>query len=151
MKAKAFTLTNQDGIKVSLKDFKDQWLILYFYPRDMTSGCTVEANDFSKAIPKFKKLNATIIGISPDEEKKHIKFIEKENLKITLLSDTEKKILTKYEVWKEKSMYGRKYMGVERSTFIINPKGNIAFEWRKVKVTNHVAEVLTKLKELSSP
>lgn len=148
MKAKAFSLNNQDGNKVSLKDFEGKWLVLYFYPKDMTSGCTIEAHDFTKALQKFKKVNAGVIGVSPDSEKTHCKFIEKEKLKLTLLSDESKKTLEKYGVWKEKSMYGRKYMGVERSTFLIDPDGNIAKEWRKVKVPGHVDEVLSTLKEL---
>lgn len=149
MKAKSFKLKNQKNEIVSLSDFKNKWLVLYFYPKDMTNGCTIEAIEFSKAKNKFAKLNCEILGISPDPIDKHQKFIKKEDLKLNLLVDEEKNILQKYGVWKEKSMYGKKYMGVERSTFLIDPKGNIVFEWRKVKVNGHVDEVYNKLKELN--
>jgi peroxiredoxin Q/BCP len=114
----------------------------------MTSGCTVEACDFRDASAQLKKLGAVVLGVSPDPVKKHVKFTEKEKLNFPLLADEDHKVCEAYEVWKEKSMYGVKYMGVERSTFLIDKDGKLAKEWRKVKVEGHVAEVLAALKEL---
>ena len=148
MKVKDFCLPDENGEKICLKDFEGKWIILYFYPRDSTSGCTKEAIDFSEHIDDFKKMNAVVIGISPDSQQSHKKFIEKYNLKIILLSDEEHKVLQKYGVWQLKKMYGREYYGVVRSTFLINPDGKIVHEWRKVKVKGHVEEVLQKLKEV---
>ncbi len=148
MKVKDFCLPDENGKKICLKDFEGKWIILYFYPRDSTSGCTKEAIDFSEHIDDFKKMNAVVIGISPDSQQSHKKFIEKYNLKIILLSDEEHKVLQKYGVWQLKKMYGREYYGVVRSTFLINPDGKIVHEWRKVKVKGHVEEVLQKLKEV---
>ena len=147
-KAPDFSLQDQNNKQTSLKDFKGKWLILYFYPKDDTPGCTVEAIDFTKGYDEFKKLNAVIVGMSPDDNKSHCKFIDKHKLKVTLLSDTEKKTLEAYGVWQEKSMYGRKYMGVARTTFLINPEGKIAALWEKVSVTGHMDEVRKKLEEL---
>ena len=146
-KAPAFTLPNQDGKKVSLKDFLGKKVVLYFYPKDNTPGCTKEACDFRDTFPKFEKSNAVILGVSPDPPESHKKFIEKHNLNFTLLSDTEKKVLEKYGVWKEKSMYGRKYMGVERTTVIIDENGRIEKIFPKVKVKGHAEEVLKALGE----
>ena len=148
-KAPAFTLKNQDDKTVKLTDFAGRWLALYFYPKDNTSGCTMESIDFTSSLAKFEKLNCDVVGISPDSVASHQKFIEKQSLKVELLADPDKKVLEKYCVWQEKSMYGRKYMGVVRSTYLIDPTGKIAFEWVKVKVNGHVDEVLAKLKELS--
>ena len=148
MKVKDFCLPDENGKKICLKDFEGKWIILYFYPRDSTSGCTKEAIDFSEHIDDFKKMNAVVIGISPDSQQSHKKFIEKYNLKIILLSDEGHKVLQKYGVWQLKKMYGREYYGVVRSTFLINPDGKIVHEWRKVKVKGHVEEVLQKLKEV---
>jgi len=148
MKGKDFCLPDENGKKICLKDFEGKWIILYFYPRDSTSGCTKEAIDFSEHIDDFKKMNAVVIGISPDSQQSHKKFIEKYNLKIILLSDEGHKVLQKYGVWQLKKMYGREYYGVVRSTFLINPDGKIVHEWRKVKVKGHVEEVLQKLKEV---
>lgn len=125
----------------SLSDFRGEKVILYFYPKDNTSGCTQEACDFRDNINRLTNV-ATVIGVSPDSIKSHIKFKEKQFLNFILLSDTEHKLAEKYGVWKEKSMYGRKYMGIERSTFILDENGNIQKEWRKVKVKGHVDEVL---------
>lgn len=125
----------------SLKEFKGQKVILYFYPKDNTSGCTQEACDFRDNINRLTKY-ATIIGVSPDSIKSHKTFKEKQSLNFILLSDAEHKLAEKFEVWKEKSMYGRKYMGIERSTFVINSEGQIEKEWRKVKVKGHVDEVI---------
>lgn len=146
--APTFTLTDQSGEKHSLKDFKGQWVILYFYPKDNTSGCTRQACQFRDALPKFKKAGAVILGVSPDDEKSHARFVDKFDLPFTLLADTEQKVCTKYGVWQEKSMYGRKYMGVVRTTFLIDPSGKVAHRWDKVKVPGHEQAVMDKLKEL---
>lgn len=146
-KAPAFTLPNEKGKKVSLKDFEGQKVVLYFYPKDMTSGCTKEACDFRDAHPDFKKIKAVVLGVSPDSIESHKKFAEKYELPFTLLSDENKKVLEKYGVWKEKSMYGKKYMGVERTTVIIDEKGKIQKIFPKVKVNGHVEEVLEELRK----
>jgi peroxiredoxin Q/BCP len=146
-KAPDFSLLNQDDEKVSLKDFIGQKVVLYFYPKDDTSGCTKEACSFSDDLPKFSKMDAVILGVSPDSVKSHKKFSEKYKLKFDLLADEEKKVVEKYGVWKEKSMYGRKYMGVERTTFIIDEKGKIKKIFNKVKVDGHNKEVLEALKD----
>lgn len=146
-KAPDFTLLDQDGKKVSLKDFKGKKIVLYFYPKDNTSGCTKEACNFRDDFPKFKKTDAVIIGISPDSVSSHKKFVEKYNLPFTLLADEEKNVVEKFGVWKEKSMYGKKYMGVERTTFIIDEAGKIKKIFNKVKVDGHNAEVMEALKD----
>ena len=146
-KAPDFTLLDQDGKKVSFKDFIGKKVVLYFYPKDNTSGCTKEACNFRDEFPKFKKSDAVIIGISPDSVNSHKKFAEKYNLPFTLLSDEDKKVLVKYEVWKEKSMYGRKYMGVERTTYVIDENGKIKKIFNKVKVDGHNKEVMEALKD----
>ncbi len=135
-----------EGIEkeISLNDFKGQRVILYFYPKDNTSGCTQEACDFRDNINRLTSY-ATVIGVSPDSIKNHKSFKEKQSLNFILLSDPEHKLAEKFEVWKEKSMYGRKYMGIERSTFIIDKNGKIEKEWRKVKVKGHVDEVIEYL------
>lgn len=145
-KAPDFSLKNQDDEKVSLKDLIGQKVVLYFYPKDDTSGCTKEACSFSDDLPKFSKIDAVILGVSPDSVSSHKKFSEKYKLKFDLLADEEKKVVEKYGVWKEKSMYGRKYMGVERTTFIIDEKGKIKKIFNKVKVDGHNKEVLEALK-----
>ena len=131
----------------SLNDFKGQKVILYFYPKDNTSGCTQEACDFRDNINRLTNY-ATVIGVSPDSIKSHKSFKEKQSLNFILLSDPEHKLAEEFEVWKEKSMYGRKYMGIERSTFIIDKNGKIEKEWRKVKVKGHVDEVIEYLKAI---
>ena len=128
----------------SLDDFKGKKLVLYFYPKDNTSGCTQEALDFQSNYKDLSK-KASIIGVSPDSIKSHIKFREKQGLSFILLSDVEHNLAQKFNVWVEKSMYGRKYMGIERSTFIIDENGEIEHSWRKVKVKGHVEEVLEYL------
>ncbi len=148
-KAPAITLPDSDGNKVSLKDFLGKNVVLYFYPKDMTSGCTTEACDFRDVTPEFEKLDAVILGVSPDPVKSHKKFSDKYELPFTLLADEDKKIVEKYGVWKEKSMYGRKYMGVERTTFVIDPKGKIVKIFPKVKVKGHVEAVKKVLEELN--
>ncbi len=147
-KAPVFSLPDQDGKKVSLSDLRGKNIVLYFYPKDNTSGCTKEACQFRDAFPRFKGANALIIGISPDSVESHKKFEKKYELPFTLLSDEKKLVLEKYEVWKEKSMYGRKYMGVERTTFIIDKEGKIRNIFNKVKVSDHEKQVLQALKEL---
>ncbi len=146
-KAPAFTLEDASGKKISLKDYSGKKVVLYFYPKDMTSGCTVEACDFRDALPDFKKLKTAVLGVSPDPVKSHEKFAEKYDLNFPLLSDTDKKVVEKYGVWKEKSMYGKKYMGVERTTFIIDEEGKIQKIFPKVKVKGHVEEVKKALKD----
>lgn len=129
--------------KVDLKALADASnVVLYFYPKDNTSGCTKQAEAFQENLAKFKKLNTVVVGVSPDSLDSHKKFRDKFELKFYLLSDPEKKLAEAFEVWKEKSMYGRKYMGIERSTFLIKKGGEIVNEWRKVKVPEHVNAVL---------
>ncbi|MCX7797343.1 MAG: thioredoxin-dependent thiol peroxidase [Melioribacter sp.] len=147
-KAPNFTLKDQDGKKVSLKDFLGQKIVLYFYPKDMTSGCTKEACDFRDNFPNFEKINVVVIGVSPDSVDSHKKFKEKYNLPFILLSDEKKEVIQKYGVWKEKSLYGKKYMGVERTTFIIDENGKILKKFPKVKVDGHVEEVLEVLEAI---
>jgi len=147
-KAPAVSLKDQDGKKVSLNDFKEKNIVLYFYPKDNTSACTLEACNFRDDFPDFRKLKAVILGISPDSIESHKKFADKFDLPFRLLSDEKKLVLEKYGVWKEKSMYGRKYMGVERSTFIIDKTGKVRKIFRKVKVADHNKEVVEALKEL---
>ncbi len=146
MKAPEFCLPDANEKTHCLKDFSGKWIVLYFYPKDNTSGCTKEAVGFTESRKQFEELNAVIIGISPDSPKSHAKFIDKHNLSILLLSDPEHKVLKEYGVWQKKKMYGREYMGVVRSTFIITPDGKIAAIWRKVKVKGHIDEVLEKFK-----
>lgn len=136
-----FSLPNQNGDLVKLSDFRGMKVVLFFYPKDMTSGCTVEACDFRDRLAEFNELNVVVLGVSPDDEKSHQKFIEKEGLTFDLLADTEKEACQAYSVWQEKSMYGKKYMGVNRSTFLIDENGVVQKEWRNVKVPGHVTEV----------
>jgi len=144
-KAPDFSLINDEGNKVSLKDFKGKKVILYFYPKDDTSGCTKEACSFRDNIKIINKKNAVVIGVSKDDTKSHQKFKKKYDLPFTLLSDENLDMLKKYDVWKEKSMYGKKYMGIERTTYIINEKGKIQDVFNKVKVDGHTEEVLEKI------
>jgi peroxiredoxin Q/BCP len=144
-KAPAFRLKNKDGKTVSLSDYKGKWVVLYFYPKDNTSGCTKEAIAFSELKKDFEKEDAVILGVSPDSEASHEKFVNKHNLTIELLSDPDKKMLEKYGVWQEKSMYGKKYMGVARTTYLINPAGKVEEVWEKVKVNGHADAVKEKL------
>lgn len=148
-KAPSFSLPGAGGKKVKLADFSDcKAIVLYFYPKDMTSGCNQEAIDFSKAYPKFKKMGVEVIGMSPDSPNQHDKFVEKFKIPFPLASDESKEVLNKYGVWVEKSMYGRKYMGVLRTTLILSPKGKVLASWIKVKVPGHVQEVLKTVSEL---
>lgn len=144
-KAPDFSLISDEGKNISLKDFKGKKVILYFYPKDDTSGCTKEACSFRDNINIINKKNAVVIGVSKDDTKSHQKFKKKYDLPFTLLSDENLEMLKKYDVWKEKSMYGRKYMGIERTTFIIDEKGKIIDIFNKVKVDGHTEEVLEKI------
>jgi thioredoxin-dependent peroxiredoxin len=144
-KAPDFTAETDSGETISLKDFRGKKVVLYFYPKDDTTGCTKEACDFRDNFAHLKRAGAIVFGVSPDPVKKHVKFKEKYDLPFTLVSDPDKTICGLYDVWKEKSMYGRKYMGVERSTFVIDENGKITAIWRKVKVPGHVEEVLEAL------
>lgn len=141
-------LPNETGDIIDIKDFRPNMVVLFFYPRDNTSGCTREAKDFTVNIELFNSLNVNVFGISKDSITSHEKFIKKQNLTIPLLSDEAGSVCEDFGVWKEKSMYGKIYMGIERSTFIIDGSGSVTHEWRKVKVANHVAEVLETVKKL---
>lgn len=146
--APAFTLNNQQGEAVSLGDFKGKYVVLYFYPKDSTPGCTTQACDFRDSIEDFTALNAVILGVSPDSEASHQKFIAKHELPFDLLVDEEKEAAEAYDVWKLKKNFGREYMGIERSTFLIDPEGKVVKEWRKVRVKDHIEDALTTLKEM---
>lgn len=136
------SLSRDGGDEVALSDFEGQNLILYFYPKDNTPGCTTEAIDFTGLLDDFEKLDTIIVGVSPDSVKKHENFIDKHNLEIILLADTEKELLEKLGLWVEKKMYGRTYMGVERTTLAIDKQGTVQKIWKKVKVKGHAQEVL---------
>ncbi len=142
-----FCLKDQNDTIVCLDKFLGKWIILYFYPRDNTPGCTLEARNFNLAAEELKKQNTTIIGISPDSVDSHKKFCEKQNLNLTLLSDPEHNTLNDYGVWKPKKLYGREFLGVIRSTFLINPEGKIVYIWSKVKVIGHIDDVKSVLNE----
>ncbi len=143
-----FTLPANNNQTISLGDFKGSYVVLFFYPKDDTSGCTAEAIAFSEYYDKFKALNCVVLGLSKDSVKSHDKFIAKHQLMIPLLSDETTETLQNYGSWVEKSMYGKKYMGADRSTFIIDPNGQIIEIYRKVKVPNHVNIVLKRLTEI---
>jgi peroxiredoxin Q/BCP len=150
-KAPDFELPAENGEKLKLSRLikaGGKPVVIYFYPKDDTSGCTAEAKDFTRLAADFKKAGVEVIGISPDSPESHQKFARKHDLKVRLAADADKAVASAYGVWVEKSMYGRKYMGVERSTFLIDPKGKIAKIWRKVKVTGHADEVLAAAKAL---
>ena len=149
-KAPDFDLPTDDG-RVSLAGLQGKAVVLYFYPKDDTSGCTSEAKDFSALAPQFRKAGAEVIGVSPDSVESHAKFHKKYGLKVRLVADEEKAVATAYGVWVLKSMYGRTYMGVERSTFLIDARGRIARSWRKVKVQGHAAEVLAEAQGQRTP
>ena len=140
--APSFSLPANGGRTVNLPDFAKRKLVIYFYPKDNTPGCTTEAIDFTAAIKDFDKANTDIVGVSADSVKKHENFIDKHDLAITLLSDEDQKMLNAYGVWVEKNMYGRKFMGIERATYLIGTDGKIEQIWRKVKVKDHVEAVL---------
>lgn len=159
-KAPTFCIVNQDDVEICLRDILGKWIVLYFYPKDDTPGCTIQACDFTNAVDDFDDLDAIILGVSPDTSAKHRKFIEKKDLEITLLADTDKNACEAYGVWQLKKFMGKEYMGVVRSTFIINPQGKIAAIWDKVSVrvknrktkeetlhVNNVKEELNKLQK----
>ena len=148
MKAYDFTLPASNGENVSLSDYKGKAVILYFYPKDATPGCTTEACDFRDSVKKSENEDAVILGISVDSVNSHEKFIEKNDLPFLLLSDENHEVCEKYDVWKLKKNYGKEYMGIERSTFLIDKDQNIVKEWRKVRVGGHVNEVMEELKKL---
>lgn len=139
-------LVLSSGQTAQLKDYAGQWLVLYFYPKDSTPGCTTEGLDFNALLPKFKKLGATVLGVSRDSLKSHQNFCAKQGFKFDLISDKDEALCQAFGVIKEKSLYGRKYIGIERSTFLIDPKGVIAQSWRPVKVPGHAQAVLDALK-----
>jgi len=140
-KAPNFLGLVDENKKLELNSFHGSYLVVYFYPKDKTSGCTIESQDFRDFKNKFAKKNCKIVGVSRDSIKSHKSFVEKEELNFPLISDPEETMCNAYEVMKEKSMYGRKYMGIERSTFLIDPEGLLVKEWRGVKVPGHVEEV----------
>ncbi len=148
--APEFCLPNQDEVEICLRDFKGKWVVLYFYPKDNTPGCSTQACEFTALLPDFSDLNAVILGVSPDSAKKHQNFIAKKELKITLLSDEEKEVVNKYGVWQLKKMCGKEYMGIVRSTFLIDPDGVLRAEWRNVRVKGHVQKVKEELQKLSN-
>jgi thioredoxin-dependent peroxiredoxin len=148
-KAPAFTLQDQNEKQVALGDLLGQWIVLYFYPKDNTPGCTTEACQFTGHFPAFQDLQARVIGVSPDSPESHRRFIAKHNLKIDLLSDPDHEVLEKYGAWAEKTHFGKPWEGVIRSTVIIDPKGKIAYHWPNVRAEGHADEVWQKLQELS--
>ena len=147
-KVEDFCLPNQDEVEICLRDLLGKWIVLYFYPKDNTPGCTTEALDFTAKAKEFEALDGVVVGVSADSPRKHRNFIEKKELGIMLLSDEEHRVLEQFGVWQLKKNYGREYMGIVRSTFIIDPEGVVRAKWEKVKVKGHVEEVLAKLQEL---
>jgi len=143
-----FCLPNNLRTETCLKDLRGKWVVLYFYPKDETPGCTMEAIYFSKALAEFRAMGTEILGASPDSVQSHCDFAANHDLGITLLSDTDRKVLEAYGAWKNRKLYGKSFLGVVRSTFIIDPRGKISHVWPKVKVTGHADDVKAKLKEL---
>jgi thioredoxin-dependent peroxiredoxin len=148
--APLFAAQSDEGSEISLLELKGKNVVLYFYPKDDTPGCTIEAQDFSKKIKEFEKLDCIVLGVSKDSAKDHCKFVEKYNLAFNLLVDENASICSQYDVIAEKSMFGKKYIGINRSTFLIDKMGKIAQIWTSVKVNGHVEEVLKELKKLES-
>ncbi len=149
-KAIEFCMPNQDEVEICSRDLKGKWIVLYFYPKDNTPGCTTQACDFTANKAAFEDEDAIILGVSGDSAKKHRNFIEKQNLTITLLVDDENKVAKEYGAFGLKKLYGKEYEGIIRSTFIIDPQGNIAATWTKVKTKGHSELVMAKLKELKA-
>jgi len=145
-----FCLKNQNNEAVCDKDYKGKWLVVYFYPKDNTPGCTLEARNFTYYENEFNNLDTKVIGISPDSCESHQKFTNKHDLTVTLLSDPEHDVLEKFDVWKPKKFYGKEFLGVIRSTFIVDPEGKIRYIWNKVKVPGHIENVIEKIKEIQS-
>lgn len=146
--APEFCLSNQDDVEICLRDLRGKWIVLYFYPKDSTPGCTTEACEFSEAMDEYDDMGAIILGVSADSTKSHRNFIEKKDLGITLLSDPTTQMMQHYGVWALKKNYGKEYMGIVRSTYIIDPKGIIRAVWTNVKVKDHVAKVKEELAKL---
>jgi thioredoxin-dependent peroxiredoxin len=149
-KAPEFCLPNQDDVEICLRDLKGKWIVLYFYPKDNTPGCTTEACEFTEALPEFSTMDAIILGVSADSTKKHRNFIEKKDLALTLLSDEETTMMQEYGVWQLKKNYGKEYMGIVRTTLIIDPEGTIKALWEKVRVKGHVEAVQEELRRLQA-
>ncbi len=145
-----FKLPANAGAEISDTDLRGKWTVLYFYPKDLTPGCTNEAINFSDNLQAFTALNAQILGVSKDSPARHDKFIEKHELKIGLISDEDGQLCEAFDCWVEKNMYGKKYMGIERSTFLISPEGKVVEIWRKVKVSGHADKVLDSLKSTAN-
>lgn len=143
-----FSLVDADEKEVALSDLRGHPVVVYFYPKDNTTGCTNEAKDFTRLAADFKRAKTTVLGISPDSPASHRKFRDKQGLEVRLLADEGHKVAEKYGVWVEKSMYGRKYMGIERATFLIDKSGKIMRSWRKVKVPGHAEEVLSAVRAM---
>ena len=148
-KAPAFTLADATGKRRTLGEFAGRWVVLYFYPKDDTPGCTREACDFTAGLASFEALDATVLGVSPDTPASHAKFAARHDLKVTLLSDPDHGTLEAYGAWGEKTLYGKKSVGVIRSTVLVDPKGKVAHHWRKVKVDGHAEAVRARLAELA--
>jgi peroxiredoxin Q/BCP len=148
VEAPGFCLPDQNGEEVCLESLRGRWVVLYFYPKDNTKGCTLEAIDFTMNEERIEGMNATVLGVSPDSVKSHQGFCDKHGLTITLLSDPGHGVLEEYGVWQLKMMYGKEYQGVVRSTFLVDPEGRIAHTWTRVKVADHVETVIKKLVEL---
>lgn len=146
-RAPAFTLPSTDGEKFRLTEHRGRWIVVYFYPKDLTAGCTTEAQDFQAALDRFEAHGAVLVGISPDPMSQHEKFADKLGLSFGLLSDRDAKVATKYGVWRTKKNYGREYLGIVRSTFLIDPSGKLARVWDNIRVKGHVEKVLHALSE----
>jgi peroxiredoxin Q/BCP len=138
----------QDGGRLDASDLSGRWVVLYFYPKDLTPGCTTESQDFQSALAQIERLGARVVGCSRDSAERHTRFAEKLSLTFPLVADDDGSLCQAWEVWKEKKLYGKTFMGIERSTFLVDPSGQVAAEWRKVKVTGHVQEVMSVLNEL---
>jgi peroxiredoxin Q/BCP len=148
-RAPSFRLKDSSGRERRLDEFSGKWAVLYFYPRDDTSGCTLEALEFSALEEDFKNLGAVVVGISPDTCESHARFIGKHNLTVLLLSDPEKKVLELYGAWRIKKMYGKESMGVARSTVLVSPRGEVAKTWKSVRAAGHAARVLEVIREMA--
>ncbi len=148
--APRFTLKAHDGSKVALRDLAGKWVVLYFYPRDNTSGCTKEAIEFTRLLPEFEKRGAVVYGCSPDSLESHCRFVEKHGLGVPLLSDPDHRVMEKYGAWGLRKRYGKESEGTIRSTVLIDPRGRIAWHWRNVRAAGHAEKVLAKLDELLS-
>jgi peroxiredoxin Q/BCP len=146
--APSFCLKDEEGKELCLEELRGKWVVLYFYPKDNTPGCTREALDFSEKLEEFEKLGAVVLGVSPDSVESHKRFKEKRGIKVKLLSDESGEVLKAYGVWQKKKNFGREYYGVVRTTYLIDPQGRIAYLWKRVKVKAHADKVLEKLNSL---